>query len=125
MENYKINLKFSHYHCMHRLLAKPSVLTSSSAEKFAKEYQDQVEGRDQVPKLEVLLILAQKECFKLVAKNLLTLYELVAFVASRSERVKNYARFGDSTPWPCTFREAFCKKKSQNCGPFLYPPLLV
>ena len=107
---------------MHRLLAKPSVLTSSSAEKFAKEYQDQVEGRDQVPKLDVLLILVQKECFKLVAKNLLTLYELVAFVASRSERVKNYARFGDSTPWPCTFREAFCKKKSQNFGPFFYPP---
>ena len=122
MENYKINLKFSHYHCMQRLLAKPSVLTSSSAEKFAKEYQDQVEGRDQVPKLDVLLIWAQKECFKLVAKNLLTLYELVAFVASRSERVKNYARFGDSTPGPCTFREAFCKKKSQNCGPFLYLP---
>ena len=53
------------------------------------------EGRDQVPKLDVLLIWAQKECFKLVAKNLLTLYELVAFVASRSERVKNYASVGD------------------------------
>ena len=30
-----------------------------------------------------------------MAKNLLTLYELVAFVASRSERVKNYASVGD------------------------------
>ena len=31
MENYKIYPELSNYHCMHRLLAKPSVLTSSSA----------------------------------------------------------------------------------------------
>ena len=30
----------------------------------------------------------------------------MAFVASGSERVKNYARVGDSTPWPCTFTQA-------------------
>ena len=29
----------------------------------------------------------------------------MAYVASGSERVKNYAWVGDSTPWPCTFTQ--------------------
>ena len=102
MENYKIYPELSNYHCMHRLLAKPSVLTSSSALRSLPRSTRTKRGTRPGTQTWCLINLGPKRMFQARGQKSPNALRTCGICSLQiwarqklSERVKNYASVGD------------------------------